>query len=153
MTEKRFKYTFKGIEDTLEPDEEYKYTLCDKDGFQDLCEMLNELADENEQLKNELSRYKEVNRLDVWKSSYSSEDALITELQIKCDKKQEHIVILENKIHRMREAIHKLEWLASHRNADLIRENEQLKKRIRELEKEVNYLSCGEADWLIEEEL
>lgn len=53
MTEKRFKYTFKGIEDTLESDEECKYTLCNKDGFQDLCEMLNELNDENEQLKKE----------------------------------------------------------------------------------------------------
>ena len=33
------------------------------------------------------------------------------------------------------------------------KEIEQLKKRISELEKEVNSLSCGEADWLIEEEL
>ena len=97
-----------------------------------------ELEKENEKLKSELSRYKEVNRLDIWKSSYSSEDALITELQMKCDKKQEHIVLLENKIHRMREAIHKLEWLASHRNANLIRENEQLKQENQELRK---YLS------------
>ena len=51
MTEKRFKYTFEGIEDTLESDEEYKYTPCNKDGFQDLCEMLNELNNENKQLK------------------------------------------------------------------------------------------------------
>jgi hypothetical protein len=36
---------------------------------------------------------------------------------------------------------------------DLSEENEQLKQRITELEKEVNNLSCGEADWLIEEEL
>lgn len=35
----------------------------------------------------------------------------------------------------------------------LKKENERLKKRIKELEKEVNSLSCGEADWLIEEEL
>ncbi len=35
----------------------------------------------------------------------------------------------------------------------LIKENGQLKERIKELEKEVNNLSCGEADWLIEEEL
>ena len=86
-----------------------------------------DLKKENKQLKSELSRYKEVNRLDIWKSSYSSEDALITELQNKCDKKQEHIVVLENKIHRMREAIHKLEWLATYRNGELIRENKQLK--------------------------
>lgn len=51
MTGKRFKYTFEGIEDTLESDEECKYTLCNKDGFQDLCVMLNELNDENERLK------------------------------------------------------------------------------------------------------
>lgn len=57
MTEKRFKYTFEGIEDTLEPDEEYKYTSCNKDGFQDLCVMLNELNDENEQLKSDLKSY------------------------------------------------------------------------------------------------
>ena len=31
--------------------EEYKYTPCTKDGFQDLCDMLNDLNDENEQLK------------------------------------------------------------------------------------------------------
>lgn len=53
MTEKRFKYTFEGIEDTLESDEEYKYTSCNKDGFQDLCVMLNELHEENEELKQE----------------------------------------------------------------------------------------------------
>lgn len=123
----------------------FKYIDCEKYGVSDdvaeytlarfdnhfeaegLCDLLNELAEENEQLKSELSRYKEVNRLDIWKSSYSSEDALITELQNKCDKKQEHIVVLENKIHRMREAIHKLEWLATHRNGELIRENELLK--------------------------
>ena len=91
------------------------------------------IKEENEQLKSELSRYKEVNRLDIWKSSYSSEDALITELQDKCDKKQEHIVILENKIRRMRGAIHKLEWLATHRNGELIRENEQLKSVVKEV--------------------
>lgn len=82
----------------------------------ELTDLLNNYEKECEQLKSELSRYKEVNRLDIWKSSYSSEDALITELQNKCDKKQEHIVILENKIKRMREAIHKLERLATHRN-------------------------------------
>lgn len=36
---------------------------------------------------------------------------------------------------------------------ELYEENEQLKERIKELEKEVNSLSYGEADWLIEEEL
>lgn len=78
-------------------------------------ETLIQQFDENEQLKSELSRYKEVNRLDIWKSSYSSEDALITELQNKCDKKQEHIVRLENKIHRMRENIKRLEALYHYR--------------------------------------
>ena len=127
----------------------FKYIDCEKYGVSDdvaeytlarfdnhfeaegLCDLLNELAEENEQLKSELSRYKEVNRLDIWKSSYSSEDALITELQNKCDKKQEHFVVLENKIHRMREAIHKLEWLATHRNGELIRED------YRKLDKEI----------------
>lgn len=107
---------------------EKQYSLDVVSELNRLNEKNIELLNENEQLKSELSRYKEVNRLDIWKSSYSSEDALITELQMKCDKKQEHIVVLENKIHRMRETIHKLEWLASHRNANLIRENRQLKK-------------------------
>ena len=35
----------------------------------------------------------------------------------------------------------------------LCEENEQLKQRIKELKKEVDELSCGEADWLIEEML
>ena len=34
-----------------------------------------------------------------------------------------------------------------------LNENKQLKERISELEKELNALSDGEADWLIEEEL
>lgn len=114
---------------------EYKrFASKDQDLLAEFHTEIEQLKKENEQLKSELSRYKEVNRLDIWKSSYSSEDALITDLQDKCDKKQEHIVVLENKIRRMREAIHKLEWLASHRNADLKRENEQLKQRIKELE-------------------
>ena len=36
---------------------------------------------------------------------------------------------------------------------ELTHENEQLKKRIKVLEREVQELSCGEADWLIEEML
>ena len=52
MTEnKRFIYCFEGIEDKWETVEEYKYTPCTKDGFQDLCVMLNELHEENEELK------------------------------------------------------------------------------------------------------
>ena len=48
MTEnKRFIYCFEGIEDKWETVEEYKYTPCTKDGFQDLCAMLNDLNDEN----------------------------------------------------------------------------------------------------------
>ena len=35
----------------------------------------------------------------------------------------------------------------------IMEENEQLKKRIKALEREVQELSCGEADWLIEEML
>lgn len=35
----------------------------------------------------------------------------------------------------------------------LFNENEQLKERIEELKKEINSLSYGEADWLIDEEL
>lgn len=106
-------------------------------------DLLAEFHTEIEQLKKELSRYKEVNKLDIWKSSYSSEDALITELQDKCDKKQEHIVVLENKIRRMREAIHKLEWLATHRNGELIRENKELKSKYSE--------QCTQLDFMKDE--
>ena len=61
MTEnKRFIYCFEGIEDKLETVEEYKYTPCTKDGFQDLCVMLNELNDENEQLKQEVTHWKKI---------------------------------------------------------------------------------------------
>lgn len=129
MTEKQFKVT------NISENGNTGLFWLGKDNLSvyDIACLLNEFAEENEELQSELSRYKEVNRLDVWKSSYNSEDALITELQNKCDKKQEHIVVLENKIRRMREAIHKLEWLASHRNADLQRENEQLKKENQEL--------------------
>ena len=55
MTEnKRFVYCFGVIEDKWETVEEYKYTPCTKDGFQDLCEMLNELHEENQRLKERL---------------------------------------------------------------------------------------------------
>ena len=61
MTEnKRFIYCFEGIEDKWEIVEEYKYTPCTKDGFQDLCVMLNELNDENEQLKQEVTHWKKI---------------------------------------------------------------------------------------------
>lgn len=52
------------------------------------------------------------------------------QLKKQSDNKQKHIVTLENKIVRMRKAIHKLEWLSTHRNADLQRENEQLKQEV-----------------------
>ena len=61
MTEnKRFIYCFEGIEDKWEIVEEYKYTPCTKDGFQDLCVMLKELNDENEQLKQEVTHWKKI---------------------------------------------------------------------------------------------
>lgn len=80
MTEKRFKYTFKGIEDTLESDEECKYTLCNKDGFQDLCVMLNDLHDENEQLKTLVDFYKDFQK-DARELSKENEE-LKSELKI-----------------------------------------------------------------------
>ena len=76
MSEKRFVYCFEGIEDTWETDEEYKYTPCTKDGFQDLCEMLNELHKENEMrkehqrtLENEIRRLKD--RVKTFEKNYS----------------------------------------------------------------------------------
>ena len=118
MTEKRERFIVidEGLDfmvrDTVTGDD-----LIDADG---VCDVLNDYEKENEQLKQDIRELQN--------------DKLLTELQMKCDKKQEHIVVLENKIRRMREAIHKLEWLSGHRNADLIRENEQLKQSIKEID-------------------
>lgn len=113
-------------------------------GTDEVVNRLNELHEENQMLKEEYADdCNEANSLTVKIAELTEEneqlkkdirelqnDKLLTELQMKCDKKQEHILVLENKIRRMRGAIHKLEWLASHRNADLKRENEQLKREI-----------------------
>lgn len=121
MTEKRFTF----IQDTL-----VKADVFDGDEFvcctlsvwvEQLVDLLNQLSEENEQLNQDIRELQN--------------DKLLTGLQMKCDKKQEHIIVLENKIRRMREAIHKLEWLASHRNADLKRENEQLKSQREDLKR------------------
>lgn len=100
MTEKRFThrkwYNERQLFDGEEPFAIVDiYIQSDK-----ICDKLNEIAKENEQLKQQ------------------------------SDNKQKHIVTLENKIVRMRKAIHKLEWLSTHRNADLQRENEQLKQEV-----------------------
>ena len=58
---KRFIYCFEGIEDKWETVEEYKYTPCTKDGFQDLCVMLNELHEENKELRLLVDTLKEQN--------------------------------------------------------------------------------------------
>jgi len=122
MTEKRFIPIF---------DSFYKRVSGAKDNgriisFMDMFDLLNELHDENEQLKQDIRELQN--------------DKLLTELQMKCDKKQEHIIVLENKIRRMRESIHKLEWLANHRNADLQRENQQLKSTNKKLEDKIKKL-------------
>jgi len=78
---------------------------------------------------------------------------LLNELQIKCDNKQEHIVVLENKIHRMREDIKRLEALYHYRgyigSGDVKKEyyrmekllkaeNDKLEKENGELKQSVN---------------
>lgn len=68
MTEKRFIYCFEGIEDKWETVEEYKYTPCTKDGFQDLCVMLNKLHEENEELKKEVKQLK--NKIKTYNSTH-----------------------------------------------------------------------------------
>lgn len=68
MTEKRFIYCFEGIEDKLETVEEYKYTPCTKDGFQDLCDMLNKLHEENVELKKEVKQLK--NKIKTYNSTH-----------------------------------------------------------------------------------
>ena len=71
MTEKRFIYCFEGIEDKWETVEEYKYTPCTKDGFQDLCVMLNELNDENEELKSRVEYLER--KIDRERTSYQKQ--------------------------------------------------------------------------------
>lgn len=53
MTEKRFIFVGSGIEDNVD-NESYLYN---KDGFQDVCDLLNELHEENERLKNQRRVY------------------------------------------------------------------------------------------------
>lgn len=65
---------------------------------------------------------------------------LLNEQHETIQNKQNHIVVLENKIVRMRKAIHKLEWLSSHRNADLIRENGQLNRENKHIKTTVKQL-------------
>lgn len=107
------------------------------DYVNEVCELLNELATKCSQLKNENEELKQDIRELL-------NDKLLTELQMKCDKKQGHIVVLENKIRRMRGAIHKLEWLASHRNADLQRENTQLKSENQQIRDTINEMYNNE---------
>lgn len=73
------------------------------------------------------------------------------ELKQNCIKKQEHITHLENKIHRMRNQIKKLEVLYHYRRQEgtvdlktecynFKKENEQLRKRTEQLSIMLNYL-------------
>jgi len=78
MTEKRFIFHSTEIEDTLETDVDYKYTSCNKDGFQDLCEMLNELAEENEGLKQQVNELR--GKASSWKITASEEMVKQSEL-------------------------------------------------------------------------
>lgn len=71
--------------------------------------------------------------------------------EIICENKQ-----LKEQNQRLSEQknIYKQDWKHLCIDKELLdSENEQLRERIKKLEKEVNNLSCGEADWLIEEEL
>ena len=131
MTEKRFKYTFEGIEDTLESDEEYKYTPCNKDGFQDLCEMLNELNNENKQLKSINQDHK-----DHLADFYADYDRLEKENeQLKSDLKsyqnmvKQYINLHIDKIRRRYVNPTKEEVVERTR---IIRDLEQLKKELQE---------------------
>ncbi len=134
MTEKRFKLRLSKLGNGMITDTQKREDLYFDKEFLDATlpktnEWLNDLADKNEQLKSEIA-----------KLSYANEDLLTEkrnwfvlsneygELYDKHEKKKEHQRVLENKIHRMRKSIHKLEWLAHHRNAELLRENKQLKQ-------------------------
>ena len=66
------------------------------------------------------------------------------------------IIESNNEIDRLKKENEKLNALCVQYGFDMGRleeENKRLKKRIKVLEREVQELSCGEADWLIEEML
>ena len=105
MIEKRFTFhhDVDGI-DYIQDETNGFCLICDKL----LCDLLNELNKENEELKSEIMEM--INEDDVIYVPEKELDALLNE-------------------------------------------NKQLKSRIKVLEREVQELSCGEADWLIEEML
>ncbi len=96
-----------------------------------LCNRLNKIVDENEQLR-KLTNIKNTNAKDLV-------DVLNDQEQAKWEK-QKHIVHLEHKIHRMREQIKKLEYLYHYRTCEIERLNESeidsYKREITTLEKE-----------------
>jgi len=106
MTEKRFLFVGSGIEDNKD-NESYLYN---KDGFQDVCDLLNEqeerikeLSEENEQLKKEKK-----------------------ELQLQCNLLREQA----NEFHRRaRENANRVSQLEKE-NKELKEENEQLKQEL-----------------------
>lgn len=82
-----------------------------------------ELLKENEQLKQSISHYADITACSV--EVMNEDDEL----------KNDYASILCTKMEKV------------------VKENEQLKQQIKKLKKDVDTLSCGEADWLIEEEL
>lgn len=160
MTEKRFNVF--DIDGTifLEDHKKGSYHIgeignVDVNCLNDIADRLNELNDEKTELKKENEQLKQ----DIGELQ---NDKLLTGLQMKCDKKQEHIVLLENKIHRMREQIKKLEGLYHYRgyigSGDVKKEcykteklYAQLKKENTNLKHEVNYLQDRLDDYVLVE--
>lgn len=138
MSEKRFTYEYDEYNGYLF-DNNYNtfYHIEDsEENIHILCNQLNKIVDENEQLR-ELTNIKNTNVKDLV-------DVLNEQEKQKWEK-QKHIVHLENKIHRMRKQIKKLEYLYHYRTCEIERLNqseiEAYKKEINKLEKENAFLT------------
>lgn len=132
MTEKRFRvFKFPDVDKFGVDDDIAKVTVafCDKKWEADyLCDLLNDLNDENEQLKNK------------YVDEFSLRETLQQDLQIA----EAKIEQLQIKIERERNATHKQyeKWEneAFEKITELEKENEQLKKDNNELENEIEKL-------------
>ena len=144
MTEKRFVVEKYSIRD-MSIDEKYvnsTYHIGDKGIAQSLCDLLNKINYENNELKDFINQLQE--ELVLFKNAGADMgadlNAQIISLKKEKEDKQSHITHLENKIHRMRDNIKRLEGLYHYRGwegtGDVKKECYQFKKEYTQLKKE-----------------
>lgn len=129
----------------------HKHLLKENQVHDTICPKFMNIDETVEHMNNQYRKYKQLKEEnEQLKSKLISKDDLIQQLKIKlnmdyynkwkkCNLKYIEVceeLLEENKLYKK-----------------LSDENEQLKQQIKKLKKDVDALSCGEADWLIEEEL